>query len=80
MSRKLYPVWSPKDSIDVANEFAVWIERAEAGQLEQREERRDWLFSQSRHRKAAVMDGAAVVLLMSFMAFFGVIVYTLVTR
>ena len=38
------------------------------------------LVSRSRHRKAAIMDGAAVTLLLSFMAFFGVIVYTLVTR
>ena len=75
MSRKLYPIWGPQDSVTTAEEFAAWADTAEVGELVERR-----LFTQSRHRKAALMDGAAVTLFLAFMAVFGVIVYTLATR
>ena len=88
MSRKLYPIWGPQDSVTTAEEFAAWADTAEVGELVEFAEHRrhhhqsilDRMFTQSRHRKAAIMDGAAVTLFMSFMAFFGAIVYTLATR
>lgn len=88
MPNRLYLIWGPRDSVTTAEEFAAWADHAEVGELVEFADHRrthhqsifDRMFTQSRHRKAAIMDGAAVTLLMSFMAFFGVIVYTLATR
>ena len=64
-------IWSPRDSIDTAQAFAMELHNAERGRAR--------LFSVSRERKARRMDALAVALLMIVMAAFGVIVMLLST-
>jgi len=71
---RLRVIWSPRDAVTTAEEFAASIDQAEVGQL--REECR--LFSRSRPRRAAVMDGVAVALLLALMALIGAAAYFMV--
>ena len=62
MPSNVIPIWTPQDSVDTAQEFALEIDNAERGSR---------LMSQSRFRKAKIMDGLAVALLMALMAALG---------
>jgi hypothetical protein len=60
------PIWTPKDSVDTAQQFHLELDNAERG---------TWLVSHSRRRKAGWMDAVAVALLMALMAALGVVVF-----
>jgi hypothetical protein len=67
----VYPIWTPRDSIDTAREFHLELDNAERGlHIDQ-----SWFVSQSRRRKARWMDAVAVALLMALMAALGVVAF-----
>ena len=53
---------TPRDPVDTAKEFHLEVDNAERG---------SWLVSQGRERKARIMDGLAVALLMALMGALG---------
>ena len=55
-------IWTPRDAIDTAKQFHLEIDNAERGSR---------LMSQSRERKAKVMDALAVILLFLLMGALG---------
>lgn len=74
-ARAYHPaVWTPQDSIDTAQEFAAELAHAERG-VPDKPRWTAHLFGRSRFRRARILDGLAVALLMVVMAAFGVIVY-----
>lgn len=58
----IYPIWTPKDAVDTAQQFHIELDNAERG---------SWLMTSSRERKARIMDGLAVVLLFLLMGALG---------
>ena len=67
----VYPIWTPKDSVDTAREFHLELDNAERGlHIDQ-----SWFLSKSRRRKARWMDAVAVMLLMALMAALGVVAF-----
>ena len=78
-------LWTPQDSIDTAQQFHLELDNAERGARDDApiadpqkmreafnpQPRRSWLLSQSRERKARIMDGLAVALLMALMGALG---------
>ena len=69
-------LWTPQDSIDTARQFHLELDNAERGyrgdveiadraRMRQAFDPQGWLFTQSRERKARIMDGLAVALLMA---------------
>lgn len=87
----LVPIWSPSDSVDVAEAFAAEIANAERGVIVESgpyraprlklapevngKSRLDFLMTRSRERKARAMDALAVSMLMLLMAGFGAAIY-----
>lgn len=70
------PIWTPRDSVDVATQFHAEIDNAERGTVD----RPRWtskLFGRSRFRRAKVYDGLAVALLLMLTSALGVILFTL---
>jgi hypothetical protein len=69
-------LWTPQDSIDTARQFHLELDNAERGARDDApiadpQPRRSWLLSQSRERRARIMDGLAVALLMALMGALG---------
>ena len=65
----VYPIWTPKDSVDTAKQFHAELDNAERGlHVDQ-----SWFLSKSRERKSRIMDGLAVALLLALAAALGVI-------
>ena len=78
-------LWTPQDSIDTARQFHLEIDNAERGARDDVEiadpqkmreafdpqPRRSWLLTQSRERKAKLMDALAVLLLFLLMGALG---------
>jgi hypothetical protein len=65
----VYPIWTPKDSVDTAKQFHLELDNAERGlSIDQ-----SWFLSKSRERKSRIMDGLAVALLLALAAALGVI-------
>ena len=62
------PIWTPRDSIETAQAFALELDNAERGRP---------LTTRSRERRARRMDALAVALLMALMAALGVIAFSL---
>jgi hypothetical protein len=56
---------TPRDALDTAAEFHLEVDNAERGRAPSR------LFTQSRERRARIMDGLAVALLMALMGALG---------
>lgn len=68
------PIWSPADAVDTAQAFAAELDNAERGVPDKPR----WtakLFGRSRFRRAGILDGLAVALLMALMACLGVVVF-----
>ena len=74
------PIWTPNDAILTAQDFHADIANAERGELVEPERQSSTnlgnrlTFSQSRFRRAKILDGIAVALLMALMAAIGCIV------
>ena len=67
----VYPIWTPKDSVDTAKQFHLELDNAERGlHIDQ-----SWFLSQSRRRKDRWMDAVALALLMALMAALGVVAF-----
>ena len=73
-------LWTPQDSIDTARQFHLELDNAERGndveiadraRMRQAFDPQGWLFTQSRERRARIMDGLAVALLMALMGALG---------
>lgn len=73
MPPNVRPIWTPQDSIDVANQFALELDNAERGRAVIDHPERSRLFSVSRERRARRMDALAVGLLMLVMALIGML-------
>ena len=58
-------IWTPRDAVDTAKQFHLELDNAERGRAPSR------LFTQSRERRARIMDGLAVALLMALMGALG---------
>ena len=58
-------IWTPRDAVDTAKMFHLELDNAERGRAPSR------LFTQSRERRARIMDGLAVALLMALMGALG---------
>lgn len=68
------PIWTPADSVDTAQSFAAELANDERG----RPDKPKWtakLFGRSRFRRAAILDGLAVGLLMTIMGALGVVLF-----
>ena len=65
------PIWTPDDSVATAEDFHAEMANAERG-LDINE---PWFMAQSRKRRARLMDGLAVGLLLALMACLGVILF-----
>ena len=63
------PIWAAQDSVDTAKQFHLELDNAERGLFIDQ----SWLMSQSRERKARLMDGLAVALLLMLAAALGCI-------
>jgi len=76
---------TPRDPVDTAQAFHLEMDRAERDDVEiadpvkmwQAFDPQGWLFSQSRYRKARIMDGLAVALMLATMAALGCAVFLL---
>lgn len=75
------PIWTPTDAIMTAQDFHADIANAELGMKETshvgetcKESGRNFAFSQSRFRRAKILDAIAVALLLALMAAIGCIV------
>ena len=71
-------IWTPRDAVDTAAQFHLEVDNAERGveiadraELRQAFDPQGWLMSQGRERKARIMDGLAVALLMALMGALG---------
>ena len=70
---------TPRDALDTAAEFHLEVDNAERGdveiadrgQMRQAFDPQGWLMSQGRERRARIMDGFAVALLMALMGALG---------
>lgn len=72
-ARAIHPsIWTPDDAIQTAQDFAAELEHAEIGTA-YREQARETskLFGRSRFRRAKILDGLAVLLLMVLAALMG---------
>ena len=74
LPENVVPIWTPQDSIDTARQFYLELDNAERGLAAVDPKPQRWL-SQSRYRRAGIMDALAVLLLMALMACLGVVVY-----
>ena len=75
-------IWTPRDALDTAKQFHLELDNAERGyrdnveiadraKMRQAFDPQGWLMSQGRERKARIMDGLAVALLMALMGALG---------
>ena len=73
-------LWTSTDSIDTARQFHLELDNAERGndveiadraKMRQAFDPQGWLMSQGRERRARIMDGLAVALLMALMGALG---------
>jgi hypothetical protein len=71
-------IWTPRDAVDTAAQFHLEVDNAERGveiadraELRQAFDPQGWLMSQGRERRARIMDGLAVALLMALMGALG---------
>jgi hypothetical protein len=66
--KQFKPIWTPSDAIDTAEVFAAELDHAERGVADLKPR---WWLSQSRYRKAGMMDFLAVLLLLATTAAVG---------
>ena len=83
VSDNVFPIWTPQDSIDTARQFHLELDNAREGvEIADSVKMRaafdpEWMFTQSRERRARLMDVAAVGLLLALMAAIGAIIVIL---
>lgn len=71
----VWPIWTPSDVIDTANDFHAGADEAEYGTYIAPKPEAPWYVSQSRARKAKWLNRAAVALLLATSVFLGAILY-----